>query len=276
MSESIVIGNILRDVDREKFEVIESNLVDITKLLEELKESLTPSVGTYIYSLNNPQLQYTWTEWEQVTEGNFLIASGETYTPESSYGSNTLKLTTENLPAHTHTLNGHTHKISSHTHQINGHTHTLNSHTHTLNNHTHSIAAHNHSFSATTSSSGSHQHTIDLPYGADWLGGVQWWSASSSKSFPDYKLTSNSAGAHTHTISGTTGNKEAFNTGSNNGNTGGSGTLTSNSSGTLTSNGSGELTSQTSGTLTSNSSGSGTSFSKIPQSIAIPLWVRVK
>lgn len=122
--------------------------------------------------------------------GRVPLGASSDYTLASKGGQKDVTLTADQIPSHVHGLNNHTHTMS--------HTHTLGSHTHT--------------FSATTSSAGAHTHTINMPYGKDWVSGQSQWSASSSKSYPNYKATSNSAGAHTHTISGTTS--------ANNGNTG--------------------------------------------------------
>lgn len=134
-------------------------------------------------------------------------------------GATTHTLTTAQMPSHSHTFTG-----SGHTHTLNGHVHSVPAHAHGLNGHTHS-------FSATTSSNGAHEHSIRYK-------GFSGMSQSTggymvlrrNDSADSYDGTDGngaiSNGAHTHTVSGTTGgnsgstaNSSAFNTGGNSGNT---------------------------------------------------------
>lgn len=77
------------------------------------------------------------------------------------------------------------------------------------------IPSHSHTFSATTSSSGSHTHTINDPghyhtvgtsgeAGGGGSGSIVGGGSLVQTSTTDTNITINSAGAHTHTISGTT------------------------------------------------------------------------
>ena len=81
---------------------------------------------------------------------------------------------------------------------------TLVSHSHTINNHTHS-------FSATTNDPGNHQHTYIDQYVVI-NNGYRPWPASNNDCAAR-NVNTGSGGAHTHTVSGTTGNPS--NTGTN-------------------------------------------------------------
>ena len=60
--------------------------------------------------------------WERIKD-TFLLASGDVYAENTSGGSTTVTLTTNEIPSHSHTS-------AAHSHGLNGHTHTI-SHTHT-------------------------------------------------------------------------------------------------------------------------------------------------
>ena len=91
---------------------------------------------------------------------------------------------------------------------------TLVSHSHTVNNHTHSFSSsHTHSFSASTNSQGAHVHNLLYNHGA--FGGTSGAVTPRSGNTPVTPGISgrvSSAGAHTHSISGTTGSGTASGT----------------------------------------------------------------
>lgn len=93
-------------------------------------------------------------------------------------------------------LQSHTHSFSATTgNQSANHTHSIPAHSHGLNSHTHS-------FSATTSSAGAHKH--GLPYsGHDNISEGSVTIPKVNESSPTH--STREAGAHTHTVSGTTG-----------------------------------------------------------------------
>jgi microcystin-dependent protein len=107
----------------------------------------------------------------------FVVGAGSTYAVGAIGGANTVTLTSGQMPSHTHTLSGTTGDQS---------------------------ASHTHAFSTTTDSAGAHQHNLSR---WDTLGGSTLASerttdpAVGSTTTP--QLTT-SAGAHTHTVSGTT------------------------------------------------------------------------
>lgn len=78
--------------------------------------------------------------------------------------------------------------------------------------HAHASPQHTHTFSGTTQSGGAHSHRAKMPWGRDWSGDEQW-SANSSKEFENWNLVTETAGAHAHAFSGTTGRSAAQSTG---------------------------------------------------------------
>ena len=65
------------------------------------------------------------------------------------------------------------------------------------------IAAHTHSFSATTTSSGSHKHSMGELWSAGTTGGGNAYVMDNNRKVTD--RNTETAGSHTHSISGTTG-----------------------------------------------------------------------
>lgn len=80
--------------------------------------------------------------------------------------------------------------------------------------HKHTSPQHTHSFSAATAVAGAHFHRAKMPWGRDWVSGHEQWTANSSKEFSDWRLTTEEAGAHAHSVSGTTRASAAASTGS--------------------------------------------------------------
>ena len=133
--------------------------------------------------------------------------------PGSTGGSETATLTVSHLPSHTHGTVAHAH-TASHSHSAGSHAHTIGSHAHTIGSHTHSLS------STTATSAGDHRHVFN--YGT--AGAAQWHPFSITSPGGTQVATSTTsgvyapatggawgsvnqtgaAGAHTHTISGTT------------------------------------------------------------------------
>lgn len=133
-------------------------------------------------------------------------------------GNNSVTLTTDNLPSHTHTFTGkaHTHSFSATSGSSNANTSSAGAHTHSFSDTSSSAGAHTHSVSLTTGSD-SHTHNVGMDFDA--AAGSSRWSlhqdgtsgaGDTTKTSSDshtHKVSGNtgSAGAHTHTVSGTTG-----------------------------------------------------------------------
>lgn len=171
-------------------------------------------------------------------------------------GAETLKLTVDNLPSHNHSFTGtaHTHTLNNHTHSVPAHNHSVSAHTHSIPAHSHGLNSHKHSFSATTSSNGVHQHDFHND------GRVLYWDANLEYKYgnlvegenvqSEWNARTKDAGAHTHTVSGTSGAAT--------GNTANSAALTSGSAGGGNTGNSTALTTGTSNVNTSSVAGGGT------------------
>lgn len=85
-------------------------------------------VGAYYITENseNPATTFGFGTWVELTEGRGIIQSGSSYTPGSEGGSNSVALSTANMPSHTHpfTPGGN---VSSHNHTLS---YTLQPHSH--------------------------------------------------------------------------------------------------------------------------------------------------
>lgn len=142
-------------------------------------------------------------------------------------GSDTVSITAANLPSHTHSFSATTGGSGGHTpagsiSQGGAHTHSFSATTsgsggHTPSGSANSNGAHTHGFSATTGSAGAHTHLISILmdgqntpiYGrtaatmnAIYLGSAGWTKVTSAGY---YTPQTQSTGAHTHGVSGTTG-----------------------------------------------------------------------
>lgn len=156
--------------------------------------------------------------------GSSASAGGHSHTGSAQQaGDHNHSATSVSAGAHTHAASsgsagGHTHTASSGS--AGAHTHTASSgsagaHTHAASSestggHTHTAStgndSHSHTWSGTTSSSGSHSHTSKA-ISADSLdptGGPYIVSSDPVFGAVDDSIETSSAGAHTHTVSGTT------------------------------------------------------------------------
>ena len=74
-------------------------------------------VGTYYETTNancDPNVAWTGTTWQRITDGRVLIAGGGDYSVGSNYGEKTHKITTAEMPAHNHSAS--TANNGAHTH----------------------------------------------------------------------------------------------------------------------------------------------------------------
>lgn len=208
---------------------LEKSLKAIQGELEKAPLKYAPPVGTYLYSTNNPELTWTGTTWTRIEEGTYLTAAGDDYSENTNYGSNSVTLTESHLPRHTHTGPSHSHTMA----------------------HTHAGPSHTHSVTGTAASAGSHSHKALMRYGWDWTGTANQWSTGSSNQSGNWYLQTESAGAHTHSVTGTAAAAG----------TGKTGASSASSTGA-------------DGTGITGSTGGGIAFNNMPKSIAISLWKR--
>lgn len=149
----------------------------------------------------NPNNMFTGTVWEQITDGRSARAATSATVGTSDgkigslAGSDSVSISIDNLPSHTHNMRSHTHSIGSHTHTM-AHTHSID-HDHGAVN-TNSTGAHTHSVSGSTNTTGNHTHTI-------YRGNARTNGETGHTGFdnPSFDGTSGAAGNHSHTVSGT-------------------------------------------------------------------------
>lgn len=190
------------DENTDSIDTLNERVSDL-ETIKTIIDIVYPVGSIYIsYVSTNPGTLWPGTTWAREAEGRCIIGLGTGYpTVGAEGGSETVTLTTSQIPSHTHSGPSHTHTTPNHSH----------------------------TWSGTTSSSGNHWH-------------VNWMSPSaSSGSWSPSKYGGQTvdvnnidwgavtgrtadAGAHTHTVSGTTSSNNGGNTGSSGtGNTGASG-----------------------------------------------------
>lgn len=137
---------------------------------------------------------YGGTSWSKI-EGRFLLGTSSSYAVNATGGEATHKLTTAEMPSHTHGLNNHTHSIPA--------------------------------LSGTTKSSGSHIHSSKNQYTANTGdgtsgGGISVMAGTSASIFfTNLDRISYETGSHTHSVT-----TNASTTGSNSSNTASTGSGT--------------------------------------------------
>lgn len=142
-------------------------------------DSVYPVGSIYISVVNtNPSSLFGGT-WVAFANGRTLVgvdtSQSDFSTVQKTGGSSTVTLTSSQMPSHTHSIS-----------------------------HTHGLNSHKHSFSATTSSGGSHAH--NWSYDFDAAAGSARYSPHRAygAGYGNDAVTSTN-GAHTHSVSGTTG-----------------------------------------------------------------------
>ena len=194
----------------------------------------------------------------------FVVGAGNSYSPNTSGGSASITLSTNNLPGHTHNTGNHSHGVNSHTHSTPNHSHGVNAHSHSTPNHNHNMNAHSHN--GGTSNTGGHSHNTTLynsysgrssrPNGA---------IATVAKIGNGHDSPSNNTGNHSHNFG--TSNAASNTNSSGAGNTGNAGANTNNSGGGTTGNAGANTTAVSAGTT--GSTGSGSSFDNRPPYYAL-------
>lgn len=181
---------------------LQQQITDLQSKVEELEETggggCPFGVGMVITFIDdtNPNNLFAGTTWEKI-EGKFLLSSSSSHAIGSTGGTETVTLSSSHIPSHKHSVGAHAHGLNSHTHGAG----TLKA-----------------------SSAGSHQHDFSIgTWGTDWVVGHGAWSASSTM-MDTYNSTTQSAGAHEHSITGTSGaasgntaNSAAFDSGATGG-----------------------------------------------------------
>ena len=190
---------------------------------------LAHPVGSYWWTQDNtdPNEAYGGV-WVRVKD-KFVLAAGDSYNRGNTGGNSSITISTNQLPSHSHSFTP-SGTVSSHTHGLNGHTHSFTP-SGTVSSHTHGLNGHTHDFSATSSSAGEHSHTYTI-----WTRGGRGESGDDFASKPNTyfanELKTGSAGAHTHSVSGTTGGNSSNTSSATPTFTGKSGTTSGNSGAT--------------------------------------------
>ena len=176
------------------FKATDEKLNWLYNQLQTTASKLYPVGSVYIsFNATDPTTLFGGT-WVRMKD-RVLMASGDTYAPNTTGGSATVTLTTSNLPSHNHsiTTNGnHTHSASSanagnHNHTVSGTIANAGDHTHTWSGSSASAGNHTHTFTGSSASAGNHTHTFTGS------------SASAGSHTHTITASTASAGAHTHT-----------------------------------------------------------------------------
>lgn len=220
------------------FKMVDEKLNYLYGQLQTTASKLYPVGSVYIsFDATDPTTLFggTWTRLKD----RMLMAAGDTYAINTTGGSATVTLSTNQIPSHTHsiTTNGsHTHTASSASAGV---------HNHTVSGSISTTGNHNHTLSGTTSATGNHAHTrgtmeitgtfnvgangyytdgafttasstyphIDSNVGAGCLNykftASRTWTGSTSTAgnhAHTFSATTSTAGNHTHTWSGSIGN----------------------------------------------------------------------
>lgn len=186
-------------------------LDEIVQAIAELQEKVNAcpfTLGSILCLINDtdPNDLYPNTTWEKI-EGKFLLGSSSDYELAMTGGEATHTLSSEELPLHSHSMSDHTHSVGEHSHGLNNHTHGMS--------HTHGVGSY------AAASNGAHQHNT---------GRGAWWVRNDAKNalvvsegyYSNEGWTSNltsSAGAHGHSITGTSAGASSSTTGGASGNT---------------------------------------------------------
>ena len=149
------------------FKMVDEKLNYLYGQLQDTASKLYPVGSVYIsFNSTNPQTLFggTWTRLKD----RVLMASGDTYSPNTTGGSATVTLNVNQLPAHKHSIStdgthNHTATNSSagtHNHTVSGTIANAGYHTHTWSGSSASAGGHTHTWSGSSAEAGKHTHTI--------------------------------------------------------------------------------------------------------------------
>ena len=235
--------------------------------------SAFPSGGIIMWSGSQSNIPSGWV----LCDGNnstpdlrdrFVLGAGNSYSVNDTGGSETVSISTSNMPSHTHTVNSHSHSLPSHSHTVSSHTHSIGNHTHSFSGSgtgTSGVQSDNHYHSGNTSDAGHHNHRY-VTHSSLFTG--DYHTEAVNANMGNVAATTGDAGTHAHyfdtlgvsedhthdttvSISGTTGGGS--------GNTGSASPSTSTVSSTST----GTTSGSTTGT------GSGTALNVMPKYYAL-------
>ena len=252
LKASIAKGEQVRDDIEEAVEkVLDAKIVG----------NLVYPVGSIYMSVNSasPATIFGGT-WVQLKD-QFLLASGAKYAAGTTGGS-----ADAIIPSHTHSITASSTSAGAHTHTTSGTAASAGAHTHTVSGTGASAGAHTHSLSGTAASAGAHTHGM----GNVWSSGTGEKSAymQTSKCALTTRNTA-SAGAHTHTVSGTAASAGAH-THTVSGTAASGGAHTHTTSGTAASAGAHSHTV----TATAASTGETATGKNMPPYLAVYVWKR--
>ena len=191
------------------FKMVDTKLNWLYGQLQDTASKLYPVGSVYIsFNPTSPQTLFGGT-WVRMKD-RVLMASGDTYAPNTTGGSATVTLNENQLPSHNHSLttNGsHTHSASSanagnHNHSVSGTIANAGDHTHTWSGSSESAGEHTHTFTGSSALAGNHTHTFT--------------GSSASAGNHSHTATTSGAGNHNHTATTSTAGNHSHTRGSMN------------------------------------------------------------
>ena len=179
----------------------------VFKLMPSLSDMEIYPVGSiYMSTKSTNPSKYFGGTWQEV-QGKFLLGRSSAHAAGSSGGAETVTLTKDQMPAHTHTGPAHTHTGPAHTHTTPAHSHTATCETAGLHNHKvnrHMVAATGNKKYASSSGdthetnwAGAHTHKITIANGG---GGVTGSSGTGATGSAGTGATSSVGGGKAVTI----------------------------------------------------------------------------
>lgn len=192
---------------------------NLTDLFKEMMKKLYPVGAIYISTDNtNPATLFGFGTWEKI-EGRFILGSSSTYAVNKTGGSETVTLTTDQIPSHSHTVtinNGGSHSHKGTAANGGSHSHTGSSDNTGAHTHTRGSMDITGSFDATDNSGWDEYATgafsvESIGSGDEGNHGGElkrytltasnaWTGATSSSGAHKHTITINDGGSHSHTI----------------------------------------------------------------------------
>jgi microcystin-dependent protein len=188
--------------------IVNTALDDIVTAVNNI--SSFPSGGIVMWSGSVASIPSGW----YLCDGNnstpdlrnrFIVGAGSSYAVGATGGADSVTLTANEIPSHSHT--GSTGSAGSHSHTYSGTSSTHGGHSHSFSATTGSSGSHNHT--GTTSGAGAHSHTVASSNngGSGGLANAATGGTYTTSSVGDHthSFTTSTVASHTHSVSGTTG-----------------------------------------------------------------------